>query len=119
MSKDLLLKMAKKILVVGCGNDEGKLDAMLVMKLKEEFGEDTVFITPSEAIQKGMNPEDFDDTTGFKMKILNPYADLGKITLRKQDAVYTPGFAGGRGKGDRAKNRSRFLNNFQKQHKRK
>lgn len=122
MSKNLLLEMAKKILVVG-GGGAGKLDAMIVMKLKEQYGEDVVLVTPDEAIEQRMNLEDFDDTTGFKMKIFNPYKNSKQITLRNQDAVYHPTFAGGRGrgrgKGDRAKNRSSFLNNFQNRHKRK
>ena len=57
--------MSEKILIIG-GAGEGKSDLML-QAMKEKYGDDIVLVTPEEAKEQGLKPEDFGNMPSYKI----------------------------------------------------
>jgi len=55
--------MTQKILIIGSGG-EGKT-ALMLQSMKEKYGDDIVLVTPQEAKEQGLKPEDFANTTNY------------------------------------------------------
>ena len=53
-----------KILIIGGG--EGK-SALMLQTMKEKYGNDIVLVTPEEAKEQGLNPEDFGNIPNYKI----------------------------------------------------
>lgn len=57
--------MNQKILIIG-GDNHGK-SALQIGALKEKYGEDIVLLTPEQAKEQGLVPEDFANLTPMKI----------------------------------------------------
>ena len=57
--------MAQKILIIGAGG-EGK-SALMLQAMKEKYGDDIVLVTPEEAKEQGLKPEDFGNIPSYKI----------------------------------------------------
>ena len=57
--------MAQKILIIGAGADTK--DALLLAKMKEEYGNDIVLVTPEEAKEQGLELKDIDNIPTMKI----------------------------------------------------
>jgi predicted ATP-dependent serine protease len=57
--------MTQKILIIGSVG-EGK-SALLLQAMKEKYGDDIVLVTPEEAKEQGLKPEDFGNIPSYKI----------------------------------------------------
>ena len=57
--------MTQKILIIGAGG-EGK-SALMLQAMKEKYGDDIVLVTPEEAREQGLKPEDFANIPNYKI----------------------------------------------------
>lgn len=100
----------KKILIVGC--TAGLVETnLMVMKIKEEFGDNVVLYTPEQAQAEGLTENDFVNIPSFEIKNYR-LNDLDEPRLVEKEIFY--GSGNGTGKGARARNRSSFKNKFGK-----
>lgn len=58
-------EMTQKILIVGAVG-EGK-SALMLQAMKEKYGDDIVLVTPEEAKEQGLKPEDFGNIPSYKL----------------------------------------------------
>lgn len=61
--------MTQKILIIGSGG-EGK-SALMLQAMKEKYGDDIVLVTPEEAKEQGLKPEDFGNIPSYKITAPN------------------------------------------------
>ena len=54
----------KNLIIVGGG--DGK-SALMLQAMKEKYGEDIVLVTPEEAKEQWLNPEDFGNILSYKI----------------------------------------------------
>lgn len=57
--------MTHKILIIGSGG-EGK-SVLMLQAMKEKYGDDVVLVTPEEAKEQGLKPEDFGNIPSYKI----------------------------------------------------
>ena len=57
--------MTQKILIIGAGS-EGK-SALMLQAMKEKYGDDIILVTPEEAKEQGLKPEDFGNLPTMKI----------------------------------------------------
>lgn len=86
----------KKILIIG----GGEISSLMAQTMKEKFGDDIVLFTPEEAKEKGLNSMDFENTPTFEIK----------PTFEMPNILYSNTYYVSKGKGARARNRSKFKN---------
>lgn len=67
-----------KILIIGSGDSSG-LSALVLQELKEKYGNDIELVTPKEAREQGLQPEDFANIPKFKIKAPLPLEVMLKV----------------------------------------
>lgn len=89
----------KKVLLIG-GNSV--FTGLFAQSTKEKYGDDVVVVTPEEAKEKGMDLSEFVNVPTYEIKAPPTLPDISLLNpLIGYDG-------GGRGKGQRARNRSKF-----------
>lgn len=88
----------KKVLLIG---GHSSFTGIFAQQVKEKYGDDVVVVTPEEAKEKGMDLSEFVDVPTYEIKAPPPLPDVSLNPLIGYDG-------GGRGKGQRARNRSKF-----------
>ena len=76
--------MAQKILVIGAGADVK--DALLLAKLKEEYGNDIILVTPEEAKEQGLELKDIANIPTMKITAppIIPMMEFGEYKTGKE-----------------------------------
>lgn len=78
--------MTQKILIIGSGG-AGK-SALMLQAVKEKYGDDVVLVTPEEAKEQGLKPEDFGNLPSYKITappIMEQPMILGTPTSGKEN----------------------------------
>ena len=81
----------KKVLLIGIRG----MDKLFLQKMREEYGDDVMLVTPEEAEEKGMDLSEFVNIPKYEIKAPPLVNEHYSVT-------------DGRGKGQRARNRSKF-----------